>query len=67
MRVKAELECQVCGEWFETSYIDFNDRAHFELMTREKTLRKAHANSDQCAFCGMMTPVATEYMRWPTL
>ena len=51
----------------ETSYIDFNDRAHFELMTREKTLRKAHANSDQCAFCGMMTPVATEYMRWPTL
>lgn len=65
MRVKAELKCQVCGEWFETSYIDFNDRVHFDQMIREKTLRKAHANSDQCAFCGMMTPVAMEYMRWP--
>lgn len=63
--MKAELECQVCGEWFETSFIDFNDRAHFDQMTRDRSLRQAHAESDQCAYCGMMTPVATEYMRWP--
>ncbi len=63
--MKAELQCQVCGEWFATSFLDFNDRAHFDQMTREQTLRKGHANSDQCAFCGMMTPIATDYMRWP--
>ena len=64
--MKAELQCQVCGEWFATSFLDFNDRAHFDRVSKERTLTKAHGKTDQCTFCGMMTAVAAEYMRWPT-
>ncbi len=63
--MKAELQCQVCGEWFETSFLDFNDRAHFDRVAKERTLTKAHGKNDQCTFCGMTTAVASEYMRWP--
>ena len=64
--MKAELKCQVCGEWFETSFIDFTDRSHFERVANERSLTQIHGNSDQCTFRGMMTPVATDHMRWPT-
>jgi len=64
--MKAELECQVCGEWYETAYIDFMDRAHFERVARDKALTQHHGKSDQCTYCGMTTPVAVEFMRWPS-
>ena len=64
--MKAELHCQVCGEWYPTSFMDFNDRRHFEIVHKDRILTKAHGKMDQCSFCGMMTPVATELMRWPT-
>ena len=64
--MNAELQCQVCNEWYSSRFIDFVDRSHFERANRERTLTKELGNMDQCPYCNMQTPVATEYMRWPS-